>query len=1049
MHSRRMTRRVPVLMAPLLIAALPLACQEGPNDTYKPIAPGAQIDNPGAAPFASDGGAPFATPEGGAINVGGTNKNEICTAPQVKAANQKYFSAPILPNVGGNIDIMGGMLKDGQADPSWDATNPKAFHYDVNQESFSGVTIDVLEKTHCQATPVSIFSGDTATYGWGNLGELSVQINSDNRIVTDILIQTGYLGAVTATSSDKSTVYTISFQTQLPATKSVNGSPPESVLFPMGWDDSQGAVTKIANELYDALRSTYAPTLPAEADCTATGHCIIGNNKASGGYLWFTPLNMAFFVNSTVAPSQLELSTFTLLDIGASKTLGFSFASSLLKLDAEGPQAKVKNVFGTGKNCDYRLGMPYSEFRDTCVEPFADATMNQTEDRKLLGGISHSDETYTFDVLGIDPQFAAGSLAPNAVVGDTDRPQNTDVAYRYRIDQEALGPIGNDFLNNDTTIPTNKDWHGLGLLTLQMANRVQKYMQQNYGVTAQLGDPECVAAPYRTAAQRTAAGMATATAGTVCSGIEGIVTTAPPAAVVGYPATVGGGGNPGNLQVNALGTAALKDTVNKSVAAGAFGRLALGMKPGTWVAYFCNDGQGLDAAGHPIGYDRYGASGQGSRCTANFYFTAFAAQVSNAYSANGGVDPPSRVADYRFFFQQWILALIQYLEVAADPNATLAAIDARPVSQDNLFFDSAGGGFEFAEYVDRSAVNAGKQPPMDVRVTVNLLTSVINDFTFTRYSFRGEQALYKTLNVVPGDYPGAEDILLTNLVGSSVLTGTYGSYDCAINDPKNPSADCGGVVGPTDAAGNLLLDDGGNPLLSKYKGAFGQSNFFIPPLGVPAPTSPLQVPQTGVVVDIASVMVAVPQWPDPYGVGNQMPGAAAPPMINVLLPYAPKGAGVGFPVSIDGARDKMVNTYDVDFSGVSVSANVDYDYQYDATGKATGTVIKAVETTDYLGLVFACAEPNPANPGVTDLLAVRMYTPAQEILDWFTAHPKGVSDCDLMVRYSSFGNQVDFITTRATGVRFGINPGINAGNNAGRVVDVTVFDPNVVPSLGN
>lgn len=1027
------------LVGMMLLA--PLACEQGPNDKYKPNPPGASIDNPGNPPFVSDGGAPFADPDGGAINVGGTNKNDICTAPEIKLANQKYFSAPILPNVAGNIDIMGGMMKDGQADPNWDPTKPEAFHYDINKESFSGVTIDTLEKTHCQATPVSIFSGDTATYGWGSLGELSVQINTDSRIVTDILIQTGYLGSVTATSSDKTTVYTINFQTQLPATKSVNGSAPESVLFPLGWDDSKGAVTKIANDLYDALRSTYAPALPSEPDCTATGHCIIGNNKASGGYLWFTPLNMAFFVNSTVAPSQLELSTFTLLDIGASKTLGFSFASSFLKLDSagEGPLAKVTNVFGTGKNCDYHLGMRFSEFRDTCVEPFDDAASNQTEERKLLGGISHGNETFAFDVLGIDPQFAASSLAPTAVVGDADRPQDDDVAYQYTIDQEVLGPIANDFINNDASIPTNKDWHGLGLLTLQMANRVQKIMKENYGVTASLGDPECVAAPFRTAAQRTTAGLATVTATKVCSGLEGIVTTAPPAAVAGYP---------GNLGVNALGPAILTDKTNKSVANGAFQRMGLGMKPGTWVSYFCKDGQGLDASGHPVGYDRFGLSGHGTRCTANFYFSAIESQVANAFADQGGVAAPPALADFRFFFQQWMLALIQYLEVAGDPNATLAQMDARPVTLDNLFFDSAGGGFEFAEYVDRSAVNSGEQPPMDIRVTVNLLTSVINDFSFTRYNFRGEKALYQSLTTNPQDVPGAEDVLLTNMVGSAVLINAYGSYACAINaDPNNP--DCQGTVGPTDAAGHPLLDDNGDPLLTKYAGAFGQTNFTLPMLGAPAAASPVLIPQTSVQVDTGQAMVAVPQWPHPYDVGTDVAAGVTPQMVNVLLPYLPIGAGVGFPVSIDGTRDKMVNTYNVDFSGVSVSANVDYDYQYDDTGAVVGTLVKAVETTDYLGLVFACAEPNSANPGVTDLLAVRMYTPAQEILDWFAAHPKGAADCDLVVRYSLFGNQVDFITTRATGIRFGINPGINAGNNAGRVVDVTVFDPNVVSSLGN
>jgi hypothetical protein len=1028
-------------LAPLSLLAMCLvACNEGPNDNYHPAAAGAQFNNPGAPAFASDASVPFANAEGGAISVGGTNKNEICTAPQLKAANANFFSAPIFPNNGGNIDIQGGAKGDGQSDPNFDATHPENFHFDINQETFNGVTIDTLEKTHCQAAPVSIFFGDTATYGWGGLGELAVQINVDTRIVTDVLIQTGYLGKVTATakSSDgTTTVYQIAFN-NAPPTKSVNGSTPETLLFPLNWDDSQGGLTTITNNLYDALRQTYAPDLPAETDCTATGHCIIGNNKAAGGYLWFTPLGLAFFVNSTIGP-QLEASTFTLLDILASKTLGFTFASSTLKLDlaGEGPVATTNNVYGTGANCVYKFGMNYGDFKANCVEPFADATKNATEERKLFGGISHDTETYGFDIVGVDPNFAAVSLPATSVVGDKDRPQASDIAFQYVVDQQVLGPIANDFVNNDASSATNpKDWHGLGLLTLQTANRMQKYLQANYGVTSDLGDPECVAAPLRTAAQRTAAGLTGATATKVCSGLEGIVTTAPPSSIVGYPTT-------GNLAVNALGPAILTDTVNKSVANHAFRRLSVGLKPGTWFSYFCADGQGLDTNGHPLGYDRLGLNGNGGQCTFNYFFTNFQSQVTTAYSAAGGVAAPSTLSDYRVYFEQWILALIQYLEVAGDPNATLAQIDARPVSRDNLFFDSAGGGFEFAEYVERSAVNAGNEPPTDLRVTTNLLTSVINDYSFTRYNYRGERALYQSLTTTPGDQPGAEDLLLSNVVGSPVLVNTYGSYACATNtDPKNKA--CGGVVGPTDAQGNPLLDDNGNPMLTKYAGAFGQSNFTLPPNGAPAITSPIQI--GNIQTDLGQANVGVPQWANPF---NMISEANPITMVNALIPYAPKGASVGFPISVDGTRDKFVNTYNVDFSGVSVSANVDYDYVYDDAGKASGIAIKAVETTDYLGLVFPCAEPNPQNPGITDVLAVRMYTPAKDILDWFAAHTTAAADCDLVVRYSIYGNQVDFITTRATGVRFGINPGVNAGNQAGRVVDVTLYDPNIFASLGN
>src|SRR5262249_47026541 len=123
------------------------------------------------------------------------------------------------------------------------------------------------------------------------------------------------------------------------------------------------------------------------------------------------------------------------------------------------------------------------------------------------------------------------------------------------IDQEDVGTIANDYTNNDVTMA--KDWHGNGLLTLEWANLVQQYMKAAYGVTADLGDADCIA----NAAQP-------ATAGKVCSGIEGIVTTAPPALA------------PATMAFNALGAGGVQ--VDPT--------LAIGMKPGTWYSVFCGTG---------------------------------------------------------------------------------------------------------------------------------------------------------------------------------------------------------------------------------------------------------------------------------------------------------------------------------------------------------------------------------------------------------------------------------------------------------------------------
>jgi hypothetical protein len=1006
----------PILAALALgwvVALLATGCDDGPSDSYSPSPPGAQYNNPHGTFFVSDASAPFAQADGAPISTGGQTKVATCNAQQVATANNTYFAAPIAPNLGCGIDLRGGVNQDGKE--LWNPATNQIIDNPV-KVLWEGTTVQEAEAFLCQSTADTIFYGLTNTAGWGNDYQCSVEYNTNNRIITDILIQTGYIGTVEADTSNGLTHYSIAFQNSPPtkATRAAVGGAlgqPQTII--INWSDS-AALASLATDLYDALRSTYNPNLPAETNCVATGHCILGNNGSGGGYFWFTPINMAFFVNTTLG-DNIANSTFTLLDIGQVKTLGFSTASNLLKLDAlgEGPVGTQLNVNGTTKTCVYKFGQLYSDFRDNCVETFTDPTKNLIEQNKLFGGISHTDETVTFDVQGVDPNFAATTIAPDTVVGDSYRPADGDTVYEYTVDQEVLGPIANDFTNNDTTQP--QDFHGIGLVTLETAFLLQKDLTTTYGVTAALGDPECIAAPFRTAAQRGAA----ATAGKICSGLEGIVTTAPPSAVTGQ------------LTVNALGPAI--------VATGNFNALEQGLKPGTWYAYTCLDGQGLDVTGVPVGY---------ANCTQNYYFSLLAAAVQGAYSGNGGSAPPTRLNDLGFYFQDWILALIKYFQVADVPNSTLAAIDAQPVSVDDLFFDTAGGGFEFGEYVDPVAVNAGKVFPTDLNITTNLLTSVINDFQFTRYLFRGERALYTSFVQKKGDLPGSEPFLLSNLVGSTVLASAYGSYACAINtDPTSAACTSGGLtlLAPTDNLGNPLLDDQGNPLFTKYQNAFASTNFTLPALGDPPTETPITISKVDTY--ISSAMISLP-----YDPTSATPNGAP---INVLLPYLPKSASVGFPVTIDtGQRDKFVDTYNLDFSGVNITASLDFDYLYGDSGEPISIITKAIETQDFLGAVFVCAEPsitpyavaNANTLSIYDVLAVRMFQPTQDILDWFVAHPNGLTDCDVVYKYSPYANYPDYITARAFGIRLGSNPQIGGG--AGRITDVTVFDPNVVASLG-
>jgi hypothetical protein len=464
---------------------------------------------------------------------------------------------------------------------------------------------------------------------------------------------------------------------------------------------------------------------------------------------------------------------------------------------------------------------------------------------------------------------------------------------------------------------------------------------------------------------------------------------------------------------------------------------AVGLKPSTWYADVCSGGGGLSSTGAPIKYE----------CTSDYYFTTF--QNAVAASFPNGTPIPSTLADRRFYFQQFILALIKYLHVAGNPNATLADIDAAESNADDIYFDSQGGGFESGAYVDRTSVNSLGQAPTVLTVGTNLTTSVLNNFDFTRFNTRGENLLYNVLTTTPGDKPGAEAQYVTNLVGSPVLQNVYGSYACATNTtavtdncPCTSGLVAQGVTPVVTDAGPVTADGGtdagipvvncpvaptdvfGNPIYAPYAPAFGQSFLNIAPNGFPPSPSAMTVTTTPQSLLVQSATVSVPIWANPF---DPTSATAGDKIVSALVPYQPQGANVGFPVTIDGSRDKFYNTFNVDFSGTtgdgasgSISASVDYEILQLPNGDggtSPATVIRAIETTSYLGLVFMCNEG-------TDILAVRMYDNADEVLNFLAAHPDvsaqqqgAQADCQIQIKYSVYGNYPDYISSNLNGVR--------------------------------
>jgi hypothetical protein len=223
----------------------------------------------------------------------------------------------------------------------------------------------------------------------------------------------------------------------------------------------------------------------------------------------------------------------------------------------------------------------------------------------------------------------------------------------------------------------------------------------------------------------------------------------------------------------------------------------------------------------------------------------------------------------------------------------------------------------------------------------------------------------------------------------------------------------------------------------QYQGAFSATGsvFHLGPStnssGQPAP-SPVHVALPTAATDaIQSIRIDVPIHTNSYDTTSPFVDPQKPYQ-SFLVPYLPKQPGVGFPIALSGTRDKFVTTGQIDLTGTTISANIDYDAFDPTVAQSNLVVLKAVETTDFLGYAFLCVDPR-----TYDTLAVKMYTPAANVLDWINKHPNTVDDCGLIVRYSPYNNFPDYITSLTNGIRLGITQ----GGGFGRVVDLTMFAP--------
>jgi hypothetical protein len=392
------------------------------------------------------------------------------------------MQADIVPSVGAaDLDLRGG--------PTW-----------------KGLAIEDVATHFCE-DPSAIAPGSGA---WGIEDAGDIRVDYDNNHLVDyIVLWQGYLGRVHATSrtggrfGDGHT-YEVPILTQVLK---------DGLGFVMDWQ-AQRSPNDWRNELYDALAATFS-SLPAEADCNLTKHCVQGS-FGSVAYLYLPLLGHAFWVEDSSTPTTGSIPNR--MDLYVARTFAFSQTPPLLSLDARGPTVAAGVLGARTSPCTIALGLGFADFESRCVAVTGDATRDANEHAKVLARREHDNERFDLDLTMFDAWFRSTSLSPAAVLADSSVPSANDTLAQLDFEY-ATSAFANDHTNNDPAQPL--DYHGAGLVNLEYARLVQDALNALTGGARVLGDPACNA-PALTNAQLHAAG---------CTGFEGMLTTAPPSLV--------------------------------------------------------------------------------------------------------------------------------------------------------------------------------------------------------------------------------------------------------------------------------------------------------------------------------------------------------------------------------------------------------------------------------------------------------------------------------------------------------------------------------------
>jgi hypothetical protein len=841
---------LPLTLIAIASAAIAIGCEDGPDQTFQP-APAAAAGN------WNNGNVDAAVVTGVSTSFDSgyptVNAVTLCSTDFKRARWAWMLTQPIEPpRKYAGIDLA--------KDDLWDGLT-------IDEAESPPTSPDSPEGGLCQSTPFGFQGTCPSGIGgcngnsWGNNSEVGFSWNITTHILDQMTLNLGYTGAMLAGPypDHTGTLYNYSIAVGDVYRRSQPGGGPATAPFEINWNSSDDRGQKIT-DIFNAVMFSYSQkagipfntasctddstcAAPGQknscqcvhnatgtttgcvgstkgqcgvADCATDGNCLV---YTAGGETIFGIRPMVVYVEGIGGVPQPALSTPTTVYNFFTKWEPYSYLNQLVTLDANGPTATgvpVGTPKGSTITCTQQIGQTFSNLTTNCVQVTGDIKTNPTSGvdavnlDKILHGLSHDQEHWTANVLGVNQNFTSGKVAanPDIVVLDTDVPGPTDIAQDYEFDLRARGVIANDY-----NAAGDVDMRGSSLMMIEWARilledvAVQLSQPGPWNPTGapvkpkKLGDPSCVGYNADHVPNYVATNANPATFG--CTGIEGLI----------IPSDIAYGGSSDFSMDPGIATADPLANLNPTNNYDELGFYAPVLKPGDIYGALC-----IDADGY-------------SDCTDSLALWSNMLNQVVRVLGNGNVNNlPYNLQDRRYYFKWFGTAFIRYLKAYGNyktaypttvnnfPNGTVGGglgpsdVVKTQIDLEALFFDysvapGAGGAqsYDKFEYVDRTTIGTGvggtdNYIPWDFEYGCDLLGGNQRYDNWFRRMDREEIGMYSSMLETKTDTAGKENnVNITNLFGSTLLNGNptagvpgvWSSYACAIGQAGDPAANCG------------------------------------------------------------------------------------------------------------------------------------------------------------------------------------------------------------------------------------------------------------------